>query len=270
MNNHFVGNITYSTIVSFVDSEHFKNSFENIKKVNSNAIKKTDFEHFVSVVFGKLAEIFVAKNIKSIFSEKELNTRIIYSPIENGYEIADLKIVDQENNNNFKLVEVRSSFQANIQENLNHIIRYLNQYKTKETYKDYYFQVFFNEDKNNIYQKLHFIFDKYQKFKKLNTQSNNEKVNFKSFLSNQYNFNEENLNSKLCNIINYSFISKQEIQENRNNQIQTKHLKQFNTSFEAKLLKHCLGARQGIDFICEDFKRFEDLKYTNSFNLKKT
>lgn len=79
--------------------------------------------------------------------------------MENGYEVADLKIVDK--NNNFKLIEVRSSFQENIQENLNHIIQYLNHYKTKETYKDYYFQVFFNENKNNIYQKLDLIFNKY-------------------------------------------------------------------------------------------------------------
>lgn len=261
--NYFIGKITFATIISFLDNKYFEQCFNNINKINSNAIKKTDFEHFVSVLFGKLAEIFVAQNIKKSLSKENLNLDLIYSPMENGYEVADLKIVDK--NNNFKLIEVRSSFQENIQENLNHIIRYLNHYKTKETYKDYYFQVFFNENKNNIYQKLDLIFNKYQEFKKLFKQENKNDITFKSFLFQDGKFNDNDLEVQLCNIINYSFISKEEIQENLNNHIQIKHLKQSNTYFEAKLLKYCLNSKQGIEIICNDFNK---IKKSNLLNNK--
>lgn len=257
---YFSGKITLKTIISFIDNKNFNFNklFEDIKKINSNALKKSEEEHFTSVIFGKLAEIFVFQNLKQELNLK--NNNFIFSPLnEQGYEKADIAInfTNFDNQTIEKLIEVRSSFQKNIYGELNHIIRYINGYKKIETYKDYYFQVFFEEDKKEIINKINNLFNLYKKYKTEiinNYQQDFSKLSFSNFLK-QTSFNVEE-NELICKIINRSFIHKDEIEnylkEPLNSKIMKKNLNQTNTVFEAKLLKDCLTSKESIELIKQD------------------
>lgn len=260
LQKYFSGNITFKTIISFIDNKNFNFNklFEDIKKINSNALKKSEEEHFISVIFGKLAEIFVFQNLKQELNLK--NNNFIFSSLnEQGYEKADIAInlTTFDNKTIEKLIEVRSSFQKNIHGKLNHIIRYVNDYKKIETYKDYYFQVFFEEDKKEIMNKINNIFNLYKKYKTEiidNYQQDFSKFSFSNFLKQTtFNFKE---NEIICKIINRSFIHKNEIEkylkEPLNSKIMKKNLNQNNTVFEAKLLQDCLTSKESIELIKQD------------------
>lgn len=235
--------IYLKTITYFIDHFNFDDLFQRIKMINSNSEKKSELDHFISVIFGKLAEFYVGKQIK-----KYCNCNIEYSPLKNNVEIADIVI------EKIKTVEVRSSFQKHLNDNLNHIVRYVNPFKKqKETYKDYYFQVFFLEDINNIKEKLKPIFELYQNFK-IN------KENFKNKLFENYLIeNNFNIEEKICPIINKTFIKLDlNLIDNESvilkNNLEVKQLKQENTFFEAKKIKNCLSIESGFEIIKNDLK----------------
>lgn len=79
--------IYLKTITYFIDHFNFDDLFQRIKMINSNSEKKSELDHFISVIFGKLAEFYVGKQIK-----KYCNCNIEYSPLKNNVEIADIVI----------------------------------------------------------------------------------------------------------------------------------------------------------------------------------
>lgn len=229
------------TIAYFIDHFNFEDLFQRIKMVNSNSENKTELEHFVSIIFGKLAEYYVGKQIK-----KNCGCNLEYSPLKNNVEIADIVI------EKIKTVEVRSSFQKHLNDNLNHIVRYVNPFKKqKETYKNYYFQVFFLENVDDVKEKLKLLFELYQHFK-------SNKENLKNKMFEHYLIeNNFNLETKICPIVNKTFIKLNLNLINdedfvAKNNLEIKQLKQKNTFFESKKLKNCLSIEEGFEIIKND------------------
>lgn len=240
--------VSFSTLIKLIDFKpmHFVHSFLSIKRINSNAKAKTPIEHFTSVGFGKLAECLVFKYLKQ---ELQLsNENFMFYPMnEKGYEIADLVI----NLNNIKqTIEVRSSFQPSLNKEHHQIIRYLNNFKKVEHYKDLYFQVMIFSTIPKIRNEITPLFHCFQFYLDNNFHSQN--IRFKKFLDldtenipsdiqNQIQHIKNNLDQEICTIEIISFLDIDFIQENKNF-IKTTNLSPLsNTKFEAIKIKDCLS-----------------------------
>lgn len=253
--------IYFSSIIKLIDLKRFDfcDVYSKINKINSNNEKKEEIDHFISIAFGKLAELFVFKRLKEELNLTEKD--FVFSKMDSfGHEIADL-ILKNKQQKEFK-IEIRSSFQKHIHDNLHQIIRYFNNYKKVEDFKDFYFQIFFNENKQLVKNKIRPLFEQFIFY--FNEKKVNHDLKFSDFLiKNGFEWNIKDENLFIANLSIYSFLSKDMIFNN--NILKVKNLTS-NTSFEVVQLKDTKNFATAIDVIkneinndilSQQYKRFK-------------
>lgn len=255
----YTKDISLNNLALFIDNSYVKpvDSFKEIRKNDQNGKKKSQELHFVTTLLGKLSEYLIGKMLAERVLQaalKEGSIELLFSPKdEKGYEISDLLIRkksildksirysnvvnDSDNESICRKIEVRSSFLHDPNLSNNHIIRYCNVLKKEtETYKNDYFQCFFNKHGNELVSLISPLYSAFSNFlKELNEK---ETLSFKEFVrKNGLTFDDlPIITFSVSSYIDFDSFAK--IKENSNVQ---QNLKNTGVNYEALALEKTLS-----------------------------